>query len=43
MEAHGGDVLAYAVIVNDRVGIVGVQIVHADMLITLKGKATFYP
>lgn len=33
MEAHGGDVLADAVVVNDGVGVVGVEVVHADVLV----------
>lgn len=33
VEAHGGDVLADAVVVNDGVGVVGVEVVHADVLV----------
>lgn len=34
MEAHRRDVLADAIVVDHRVGVVGVQVIHANVLIT---------
>lgn len=36
VEAHGGDVLADSVVVDDGVWVVGVQVVHADVLVSCR-------
>lgn len=38
VEADGGDILAHAVVVDDGVGVVGVEVVHADVLVPCGSK-----
>lgn len=36
VKPNGGDVLAYAIVINDWVGVVRVQVVHPNVLVTWK-------
>lgn len=38
VEAHGGDVLAHTIVVDDGVGVVGVEVIHADVLVPCGGE-----